>query len=156
MNKSRIFSTEANARLLQTCVTYFREDFGRLPTREEELNVLIQKPLDWPTAVEWTSFLETTDLPRDGWGHDFVYVFDSNLPRGFGIYSCGQDGVTASAGNDRDDINTWNDQTPWRTYYKLSAIVTDRRLAFVVIGLILATGILILVKRSASSRQPTQ
>ena len=27
---------------------------------------------------------------------------------GFGIYSCGPDGVTSSRGNDEDDLSTWN------------------------------------------------
>lgn len=156
IDKDRITGTEANLRLLETCVTYLREDSGRLPTREEGLSVLIHKPSDWPAAVEWTPLLDTTELPHDGWSHDFVYVLDPNLPHGLGIYSCGDDGVTTSNGNDRDDINTWNVKTPWRTYYRLSALVTDRHLAILLIGLILAAGILILVKGSAGTRRPTQ
>jgi general secretion pathway protein G len=147
VNKGRAITTAANARLIETCVKAFKDASGRLPTREEGLNVLIQKPSDWPAAIEWTSFLETAELPRDGWSHDFIYVLDPNLPHGFGIYSCGQDGVTSSNGNDRDDINTWNVKTSWRTYYRLSAMVTDRRLALVAVALILAAAGVVLVKR---------
>ncbi len=155
-DKGRVVTTEANLRLMERCVTLFEQASGRLPTREEGLSVLIDKPSDWPTAIEWTPFLETTDLPRDGWSHDFVYVLDPNLPRGFGIYSCGLDAITSSRGNDRDDLNTWNAQTPWRTYYRLSAAVTDRRAMLVIVGLILAAVFLILVEGFRSMRRPIQ
>jgi hypothetical protein len=62
-------------------------------------------------------FLEIAEVPTDGWGHEYGYVVDANLRGGFGIYSCGLDGITSSAGNDEDDINTWNHRRPWDNYY---------------------------------------
>ncbi len=97
------------------------------------MRVLLEKPSDWPAGVEWKPLLKM-GLPHDGWSHDYIYILDRNLPHGFGIYSCGRDGVTSSNGNDRDEINTWNVKTPWRTYYRLSALVTDRHLAILLVG----------------------
>jgi general secretion pathway protein G len=156
MDKGRAITTEANLRLLENTVRSFKETSGRLPTREEDLSVLIEKPSDWPKAIEWTPFLETTELPRDGWNHDFVYVLNPNLPHGFGVYSCGQDGVTTSHGNDRDDINTWNAKTPWRIYYELPPAIGDHCAMLVIIGLILAAVVLIVVEGFPRARRPAQ
>ncbi len=156
MDKGRVITTEANLQLMERCVTLFKQASGRLPTREEGLSVLIQKPSDWPAAIEWTPFLETTELPRDGWNHNFVYVLNPNLPHGFGVYSCGEDGVTASRGNDRDDINTWNAKTPWRIYYKLPPAIGDHCAMLVIIGLILAAVVLIVVEGFPRARRPAQ
>ncbi len=91
---------------------------GRFPTEEEGLSALVHKPSDWPTDIVWLPLLATADVPTDNWGNEFVYVSDVNLPSGFGIYSCGQDGVTSSRGNDPDDFNTWNVHSPTATCYQ--------------------------------------
>ncbi len=109
--------TEANMRLMETGVRAFTKASGRLPTATEGLSVLVTRPADWPTGSLWAPFLETSDSPCDGWGREFVYVPAPKLPHGFGIYSCGKDGLTASNGNDLDDLNTWNPRAPWRSHY---------------------------------------
>jgi len=106
--RGRFVSASASVTLLANAIQAFRDISGRLPTLEEGLSVLIDQPSDWPEGLPWTPILETTDLPQDGWGREFVYVADANLPRGFGVYSCGPDGVTSSGGNDRDDVASWN------------------------------------------------
>ena len=88
-----------------------------MPTEEEGLGPLVRRPVDWPDDVPWASLLETSDIPRDGWGNEFIYVLIPESADGFGIYSCGQDGVTTSGGSDRDDLNAWNAECPWGDYY---------------------------------------
>jgi len=108
----------ANVRLLQTAVNQFRMDTGRLPTGAEGLDALVVQPAD---VSHWApgGYLETKNIPRDDWGTNFGYVLDSNLPQGFGIHSCGLDGITISNGNDTDDINMWNTRAPSLAYYKV-------------------------------------
>ena len=115
--RDRIVSTDASLRQLANVVVQFRSVSGRLPTVEEGLDVLSHKPADRPTQFPWTPFLETTQIPRDGWNKDYVYILDPELAEGFGIYSCGQDGGSSSNGNDRDDLNTWSKDRPWLAYY---------------------------------------
>lgn len=119
---SKYLVTEANMRLMETGVRGFRTISDRLPTQEEGLSVLVVKPGDWPDGAPWTAYLETPDIPCDGWMRQFVYVLDANLPHGFGIYSCGEDGKTISTGNDCDDLNTWNTRAPWRSRYGGGAV----------------------------------
>lgn len=136
---SKHLVTEANMRLMETGVRGFRTISDRLPTQEEGLSVLVVKPGDWPDGVPWAASLETPDVPRDGWMRQFVYVLDANLPHGFGIYSCGEDGKTISNGNDRDDLNTWNTRAPWRSYYGGGSV----RQAVICWGMLLLVGVLI-------------
>ncbi len=150
-DRARIAVTRTNMRILQTAVTSFQEASGRLPTQEEGLSVLIHKPADWPGSLPWETFLETPELPCDVWGNEFGYVLNSDWPEGFGIYSCGRDGVTLSLGNDYDDLNTWNTQAPWNDCYRIQ---TERReaissaVSLVIILLIIAAVFVLLWKGS--------
>ncbi len=147
--------TEANMRLMATGVRAFVEASGRLPTAEEGLSVLVMKPADWPGGLFWAAFLETSDLPCDGWMREFVYVLDANLPHGFGIYSCGEDGKTISNGNDRDDLNTWNTLAPWRSYYGGGSVrhVVKRWIVLLLAAVLAVTATLTLLRRLPFAKQ---
>ncbi len=139
---SRILGTDASLRALEQAVVSFGKTSGRLPTEEEGLEVLVHKPVDWPDEVPWASFLDTTELPRDHWGNRFVYVLTPESANGFGIYSCGQDGVTFLKGNDQDDLNTWNMERPWVARYKRQMWKKDAQsgaITLAIIVLIVAT-----------------
>jgi len=110
--------TEMSLRQLATCMTQLKGFCGRLPTAEEGLDVLVRRPASWPRQIPWRPFWETLEVPRDGWGNQFVYVLDPELAEGFGIYSCGRDGVSSSGGHDRDDLNTWSFEGSWRACYE--------------------------------------
>jgi hypothetical protein len=136
MDSSRIIGTEATMRQLATSVRQFKAICGRLPIREEGLEVLIHEPPDWPAQVPWSPFLETTQIPRDGWNKDFTYVLDPELAEGFGIYSCGYDGISSSNGNDRDDLNTWR-RRHWLGYYDHWISRMDMPSSVIGLGIIL-------------------
>jgi type II secretion system protein G len=147
-DRCRVSSMNANMRLLRAAVNQFRMDTGRLPAATEGLNALIVRPAD---VRNWEpgGYLETTDVPKDDWGTNFSYVLDSNLPQGFGVYSCGRDGITVSNGNDTDDINTWNTQAPWRACYEAQTMRREKieSIASVaIVLLILAAVVPILTK----------
>jgi general secretion pathway protein G len=110
--------TEMSLMQLATCVKEFKGMRRRLPAAEEGLDVLVHRPATWPRQIPWRPFVETPEVPRDGWGNQFVYVPDPELAEGFGIYSCGRDGVSSSGGHDRDDLNTWSFEGSWRAYYE--------------------------------------
>lgn len=147
--RSRVITTKANLKLLQTAVGEFKSDTGRLPTAAEGLNALIHQPSGVPN---WHAggYLDTPDVPKDAWDHEFVYALDPNLPGGFGIYSCGRDGVTSSQGNDADDIGTWTLQAssagyPQRALAERDAMIR-RAMSVTIVLLILAAVVLILTK----------
>jgi type II secretion system protein G len=103
--------------MVRSALAAFCETAGRLPSEEEGITALVRRPANWPNEAPWRVFVETEYLPSDGWGNAYVYVLDADLPGGFGVYSCGRDGVTASNGNDPDDLNTWDNSKPLPAYY---------------------------------------
>ena len=79
-----------------------------LPAGESKdvgLEELIEQPSDvdnWPAG----GFLETTEIPKDAWGNDFVYELDPPSGKPFVIISYGADGEEGGEGDDADLYST--------------------------------------------------
>jgi general secretion pathway protein G len=104
-DKARVTTTKANLRLLHSAVNQFKMDTSRLPTEDEGLRVLIEQPTDvqnWQTG----GYLETTSLPKDGWGRDFIYQLYPESGKPFVIKSLGADGEEGGEGYDTDLLST--------------------------------------------------
>lgn len=91
IDQARITTTKANLKMLHSAVNQFKMDTGRFPSSDLGLLELIEQPADvenYPVG----GYLETTELPRDGWGHDFVYEDYPESGKQFAIRSFGPDG----------------------------------------------------------------
>ena len=91
--------------MLHNAVIQFKLDTGRYPTEEEGLQELIEQPTDvtgWNTG----GYLETTTLPKDAWGHDFIYQLSPESGKPFVIISYGADGEEGGEGYDADLYST--------------------------------------------------
>ena len=88
-------------------VKMYVEVTGRLPPPEVGLDALIRRPTALPESVQWKQLLR--EVPKDPWGRPYRIVYGDGLPDGFGIYTCGYDGVSHSVGNDPDDWNSWSE-----------------------------------------------
>lgn len=91
VEKARVTVTKSNLKIYHTAVIHFKMDTGRLPTDEEGLDALIEKPSD-VTEYPDGGYLEMTKLEPDGWKHDFIYELAPGTNSGFVIRSCGPDG----------------------------------------------------------------
>lgn len=120
VDRSKVSALKANLHLMHGAACRFYMTYGRYPTEAEGLQVLLERPPIWTERKPWVFILET--MPRDHWNREFVYVLDPTPNRRFGFYSLGADGVSASRGNDHDDINSWNAQRPWHSHYKARGI----------------------------------
>jgi general secretion pathway protein G len=72
VDKGRVITTKVNLRMLHSAVTQFKMDTGRFPTEEEGLMALIEPPSE-VEGYQPGGYLETTDVPRDAWGREFIY-----------------------------------------------------------------------------------
>ena len=106
---------------------YKLENQQRLPSEAEGLQ-----------AVQ--SYLYDKVALEDAWGHPLVYRL-STTNDGRVIYSVGKDGVSATGGNDPDDINLWDTKQKWQTQYQSSVVQPN----LLITGLSLSLGILVLV-----------
>jgi len=87
---SRVIVTKANLKVLHSSVNQFKMDTGRFPTEDEGVMALIEQPTNVPNW-EPGGYLETTELPLDGWGNEFVYKLSPDSYKPFVIISYGAD-----------------------------------------------------------------
>jgi general secretion pathway protein G len=110
-DRSRLMAAHADIAVLENTLKRFDADCGRYPTTTEGFSALIRCPTNVPTRRWHGPCL--TDIPSDPWGNEYVYRFPSEYnPNGFDLYSVGFDGISKSGGNDADDINNWNPNSP--------------------------------------------
>jgi general secretion pathway protein G len=105
IDQARVTTTKANLKLLHNAVNQFKMDTGRFPTEEEGLMALIEQPSD-VTRYEPGGYLETTEIPKDGWGNDFIYELSPETGKPFVIKSLGADGEEGGEDNDADLYST--------------------------------------------------
>ncbi|HYG22794.1 MAG TPA: type II secretion system major pseudopilin GspG [Verrucomicrobiae bacterium] len=88
--------------VFKTSLSTFELDNGYYPRGQNGLQDLIQRPRD---AQNWKGpYLDTDVLPKDPWGHDYVYTSPGRYnTTGYDISSNGPDG---QPGTD-DDITSW-------------------------------------------------
>ncbi|MCA9292649.1 MAG: type II secretion system major pseudopilin GspG [Phycisphaerales bacterium] len=95
----QVKQTKAQIQLLSGAVAKFQLDMLRVPTEEEGLHALIEKPTD--ADEKWEGpYLERRSLPKDGWNHDFVYKTDPEFD--YIIISLGSDGREGGDGDAAD------------------------------------------------------
>jgi general secretion pathway protein G len=105
VDDARVKVTRASLRELHTAVSQFRMDNGRWPTEQEGLTVLVQQPADatnWPPG----GYIQTVELPKDGWGRDFIFELLPESGRPFVIKSLGADGQEGGEGYNADLLST--------------------------------------------------
>jgi len=91
IDQAKLVTTKANLKMLHSAVNQFKMDTGRFPAEDVGLIELIQQPSD-VKIWEQGGYLETTELPKDGWGHDFIYELFPESGKPFVIRSAGPDG----------------------------------------------------------------
>ena len=93
IDKTRLITTKANLKILHAAVNQFRMDTGQYPSEDMGLIDLVVQPADLPEGVWQTGgYLETTDLPIDGWGNEFFFQLYPESGKQFVIISFGSDG----------------------------------------------------------------
>jgi len=90
--RAKVTTTKANLKILHDAVNQFRMDTGQYPSEDMGLLDLVEQPMDLPEGT-WPmgGYLETTDLPKDGWGNDFYYQLYPESGKPFVIISFGPD-----------------------------------------------------------------
>lgn len=105
IDKARVTATKASLKMLHNAVIQFKFDTTRYPTEDEGLNALIEQPTD-VTGWDTGGYLETTEIPKDAWGNDFVYQLSPESGKPFVIISYGADGEEGGENYDADLLST--------------------------------------------------
>ncbi len=105
IDQARVTTTKANLKSLHMAVNQFKMDTSRFPSEEMGLEELIEQPSD-VTSWEPGGYLETTDIPKDGWGEEFIYERFPESGKAFVIKSFGADKEEGGEGYDTDLLST--------------------------------------------------
>jgi general secretion pathway protein G len=105
VDKGRKTTTMASLRQLHTAINQFHLDTGRWPAEDEGLTVLVQQPAD-VTNYPPGGYLDTTEVPTDGWGNDFIFELYPESGKPFVIKSLGADGQEGGEGYNADLSST--------------------------------------------------
>ena len=98
-------TTLASLKLLHSAINEYHMNTGQWPGEDEGLYVLIEPPADgsnWPEG----GYLDTTDIPPDGWGNEFIYELYPESGKPFVIKSLGADAQEGGESFDADLLST--------------------------------------------------
>jgi len=74
----------------------------RMPTTDQGLKAMVEKPTLEPIPDRWRSFLE--EIPKDPWGQEYRYRYPAQkAKKSFDLWSVGADGIDGT----EDDIGNW-------------------------------------------------
>jgi len=97
--KARQRVTSAQLHELSGVVEAFQLNHGKLPRK---LNHLVFRP-SYVEENDWPGYLR--EVPRDGWGNEFVYRIPGSDSFAYDLMSLGRDGNPGGEKFDRDLIN---------------------------------------------------
>lgn len=94
--------TKVIMKQLQTSLDDFMRNCNQYPTTGQGgLDALIQKPADDSCKdYDPNGYLKDKKLPKDAWGHSFLYLSDDG--KKYVLKSLGRDGKEGGSGDDKD------------------------------------------------------
>jgi len=106
--KAKIEIAKTQIRALEGALDAFKLDNGFYPTTDQGLDALINMPTTGRIPDKWRlgGYLKPARIPKDPWGHDYVYTSPGNENREYEIVSYGADGEPGGEGNNAD-IESW-------------------------------------------------
>ncbi|HOY22492.1 MAG TPA: type II secretion system major pseudopilin GspG [Cellvibrio sp.] len=101
-DKAKIQTAETQVKMIRGSIHTLRLDIGRLPTQEEGLKILMQKPSDERVAQFWNGPYIDGGVPLDPWKREYVYSATASEFEPFSLYSMGADGQQGGDGDNKD------------------------------------------------------
>ena len=103
---ARITAARAQINSFMTALGTYKLDTGVFPTTEQGLQALRVKPQD---VNQWNGPYMPQDIPKDPWGHDYVYKFPGEHGDEPDVICYGGDGQPGGEGLNAD-IVSWKNQ----------------------------------------------
>lgn len=100
---ARIERARADIQNIKTQLLYYEVSNGHLPSTEQGLRALVQRPSGDPEPRKWMPLLPA--VPEDPWGVPYQYRSPSilNSPDGFDLFAVARD----KKPNTADDVGNW-------------------------------------------------
>jgi general secretion pathway protein G len=102
--KSEIKVARAQIDSLDKALSAYRLDTGRLPSTQQGLKALVERPDGEP---KWSGPYLAKALPADPWGRSYVYVQPGATGKEYDLASLGKDGQQGGV-DENADISVWD------------------------------------------------
>src|ERR1039457_5297653 len=110
-DRARLASAHADLAGIKIAFDVFANDCGRYLTTSEGVSALFNCPTNFSSSRWRGPYLGRKTI--DPWCDAYVYRYPGiHHTNSFDLYSCGADGISESGGNDLDDINNWDADSP--------------------------------------------
>ncbi|GAB6195024.1 type II secretion system major pseudopilin GspG [Lysobacter xanthus] len=100
--KAKVQTANTQVKMLGGAVQTLRLDIGRLPTKDEGLKLLVERPAEPKAARMWAGPYLEEGLPDDPWGNAYQYEPTASGAKAFSLWSYGADAKPGGEGNDAD------------------------------------------------------
>ena len=103
---AKVQTTRTQIGNMETAVKFYKLDNGIYPTTEQGLGALTAKPTVGviPKSYKDGGYLEKKQVPKDGWGNDYVYVSPGEQGD-YDLCSYAADGAKGGEGKNKDICN---------------------------------------------------
>ena len=99
-DRSKVTAAHVQAKSLRSALDTMELDIGRYPNDTEGLELLAHAPD--ASVANWHGPYLSGGVPKDPWGHDYVYEAPKDSGQEPHVVSLGADGKTGGSGNDAD------------------------------------------------------
>ena len=102
--KARQAAARAQITNFRTALKMYSMENGGIPTQEQGLAALCQKPAAPPVPETYPAdgYLDSRAVPKDPWGNDYVYLVPGSHGERFEIICYGGDGAPGGEGEAQD------------------------------------------------------
>jgi len=104
VDRAKMTAARAQIQNFSAALGTYKLDNGNFPTTEQGLQALRVRPAD---ATQWNGPYMPLDVPKDPWGHDYVYKFPGEHGDEPDILCFGADGQAGGDGINAD-IVSWS------------------------------------------------
>lgn len=101
-DRAKVQTAETQVKMIRGSLHTLRLDIGRLPTQEEGLKILMQKPNDEKIAQFWEGPYIDGGVPLDPWNREYAYSNSPSENESFSLFSMGADGQIGGEGDNKD------------------------------------------------------
>ncbi|HSI86713.1 MAG: type II secretion system major pseudopilin GspG [Candidatus Methylacidiphilales bacterium] len=104
LGTGRRAAAKSGVRTLQAYIMAYSANTGKIPTTEQGLSALYQRPTVGPVPARWQAIADIA-ATKDPWDRPYRYACPGQHSKaGFDIYSLGEDGKEGT----EDDIGNWS------------------------------------------------
>ena len=109
LNEARQSRVTGDISMLETMIELYEKEHGGLPTSDQGLKALVEKPTGENAPKNWVKLMKV--VPVDHWDREYQYLptpkGDGRSSSQYDIWSNGPDGESGTA----DDIGNWENGT---------------------------------------------